>query len=250
MKIIQILIIVIIVIMYSELGRTIGSRNFIIGKLTRKIKCFFLLKGKYDSKKMLKILDSYEIFDYQLFGTRLVKTMRKSYDIEGHENEKALLSIRAEQHSDNYTLNVMFNHELFDMQYIMEIIDGYLRDDFSHKPLMINKVFYGSDVNLNILMLWNYFKRVNVEREKITVKKEEIKTLQVDNLSSLDIVFAILANKYLGNTGKTKCILSIIKSQRGPNDRYRVGNMVTFHTVEIRPGTTTDIAKQISKNNI
>jgi len=250
----KVLIFILILFLFSwtELGRTIGIRNYILGNITGGITCYFTLKGKYDGEKLIRVLDSYEIFDYRLLlGTRLVrmKPGKKSYDIGGSERT-ALLSIRVDQtRYDDYTLNITFHHGVFDMQYIMEILDAYLRNDSSPKPLRISKSVYLSDVEPSTLKPSNYIRSVVLTREKIIVSKEDIHGFRATGLSSLDIVFAILARKYLMEAGKSSFTLSIIKSTRTQqNDRSRIGNMVTFHNVAIRSGRVRDIADRIRKS--
>jgi len=217
------------------------------------VMCYFTLKGEYDREKLFRVLDSYEIFNYRLFGTRLVKmeTGKKSYNIGERERRTALLSIRVDQTWDDYTLNMTFHHGVFDMQYIMEILDAYLGNDSYPKPLQISKSVYLSDVEPSILNPWNYFRSVVIEREKLVVTKEDINGFRgATGLSSLDIVFAILARKYLMDAGKTSCILCIIRSTRTQlNDKFRIGNMLTCHNVKISSrDTVTEIANRIRKS--
>jgi len=247
-----ILFLFLILIGSIEVGRTIGIRNYILGNATGEVMCYFTLKGKYEKEKLIQVLDSYEIFNYRLFGTRLVKMGigMKSYDLGG-SSRATLLSIRIDQARDDYTLNITFHHGVFDMQYIMEILDAYLRNDSSPKPLQISKSVYLSDVEPSILKPWNYLRSVVIKREKIVVTNEDINGFRASTgLSSLDIVFAILGRKYLMDAGKTSCILSIIRSTRTqPNDKFRIGNMVTFHNVKISGrDTVTDIADRIRKS--
>ena len=55
--------------------------------------CYFTLEGVYDKRILIKVLDSYEIFDYRLVGTRLVKTGKKSYEIQENHTSKETSSL-------------------------------------------------------------------------------------------------------------------------------------------------------------
>jgi hypothetical protein len=241
---------ILFLVVFTELGRTIGIRNYGIGKVNGQCMCYFTLEGVYDKRILIEVLDSYEIFDYRLIGTRLVKTGKKSYDIQENQTSQetsSLLSVRVDRNCSDYTLRITFDHGVFDMQYVMEIIDAYLRKDSSPKPLQISKSVYLSD----ILVFGNYLpSRDDVKRDKIIVTMETVKAYREPGLSCLDIVFATLAHKYLMDAGKTSCVVCITKSTRTTPDRYRVGNMVTFHNVAITRGTIKDIAHRIRKSYV
>jgi hypothetical protein len=247
------IVIILILLFYLNTYNT-GIRNFLIGNIIGNINTYITLKGEYKEQQLIDVLNSYNIFDFYLFGSLLVsnKSKTKSYEIIETDKQlkmssKKLLALRIQKRLKNYyTIEILFNHIVFDMQGIFNIIENYLKNNTTTKKIKIYKKFHLTDLSVFSKFL-SLFDKIICKNEVQIISKDFIQQQKFNlSLSSLDLVFAVLILKYLVDSNKEKCVVTIVRSNR--TCPIKIGNNLSLHNVLIIKNDIKNIAEQIRKS--
>jgi hypothetical protein len=262
MKLIKIFIIfiVFVILIYLSLFPNIiftGTKNFIIGTSCHEVTCILTVKNSYDHKKLIKILDSYEIFNYKLFANLfLYKSKYKTYNINNENKcQDSIFIINIFEHKNFHTFNIKCKHAIFDMSLIINIIKAYITNDNSYKKINFINKFYKTDINMlktKYVIKNEIYKKKIFTFNKLFIKKiKELYTSKNIFLSELDILFSLLIKKYLLIQKKDNCTIGIIKTFRNKENMNHCGNSISVNCVNINNLSIKNIASTIrsSYNN-
>jgi hypothetical protein len=267
----SIIIFFIVFYLYFLLYNFIGYNSF----TTINIESKFIINGKYDKKKLINVLNSYDIFNYKLINNFLIKTNKKSYKIINNKNQNKLdqdtiliiyetpqpkysPSLQNSNEFTHHSLELLTTHKLFDMQFLMNIINDYINNNVDFKEMVIyknicpllSKPFY---FNLIINLLVDNLSYKQRTSRKIIFNKsniEEIKNELVNKLngkfiSDLDVIISLLSKDYMDYKNKIDCNLCICKSIRNSKNKYNIGNLLVPSNINIKNNELENIAISI-----
>lgn len=251
-----ILIILLLLTIYNYVS--IGFKNIIFNSYC---KFYFKILGQYDENCFIKILNSFELFDYHLNSYNILCKNNigiKSYLITNNTNDfknnkNKIIQFNIINFNDHHILNVYFNHKLIDLFCVFNIINKYTNKDYTLIPLHITKQIKFSYLKFLNLINNNYYYKhktddtLLLDKKIVKNQKQNCKTY----VSTADIIISNIAQYYFNLTKKNNCNFIIFKKSRNIKTKNYFGNGFDPHVINII--NNKNIPEQIRKsykNNI
>jgi hypothetical protein len=240
-------------------------KNSIVRYFVTKI-CFnIVFKNKINKEKLISYLNTFEIFDYNIFyNFMLYKSNEKSYLIldEGDEiseeikNKYILIIIFKNDASTYQSVQIMVDHGLFDGHLLINMFNNFNKNNYLFKKKYVIESFNYSNLHVTSINKYNYEKKLfTISKSKILNIQNKFKTY--NNISKLDIVFSIICKRFMKLLNKSYLNCLIVKSSRNTqffDHSFINGNMIDPHILEIKDDNLFEmsncIRKSYSNNNI
>ena len=239
---IVIILLFIIIILYLINNKTIGLKNNL---LQYKIATSIVLNGTYDQQKLIKVFESYNL-KFNQINTNQINFILSEYSSSPN------IEIKINESKNKYIMNIIFDHKYYDMQCITTMINSYLKNDISYKEINIMKQLYFTDLlGLNLFYNTLTIKPKKYKFKQILVSKEQInniKNLNTNYVSNIDVVISIITTEYLNYTNKNNANIMIIKSKNDNKIKHYIGNNITFHQSLINLDSLINMSLQIRKS--
>lgn len=214
----------------------------------------FKINGNYKKDQLINTLNSFDVFNYQLYNNFLVKTKNKSYQIihnDDNINNDSILIIYVYEFTDYHEFKVVATHKLFDMQLLLNIINDYINNNTNNKEMCIYRNFLPlislipSTICIVNLLKSNTNSCTNISFDKYYIEQIKNNSMNGSYLSDIDIVISLLTKNYMDHRNRSSCNISISKSIRNKQNKYKIGNIIMPNSVHIKNNNIENIAKTI-----